>query len=84
MLYLMGRSCTAPRWVLPVHSVCEYDCVMSVAFVSWTSERSVVKRHPRTYGACFGTTISMIFSSCGQHSGEFGPILHEMFGMSLF
>jgi hypothetical protein len=83
VLYLMGRLCIAPRWVLPVHSVCNYYCVMSIVLVSSIRGRSVVTRHLRTYGSRFGTTIGMIVSSCGQHSGGFEPILHEMFGMSL-
>ena len=83
VLYLMGRFCIAPRGVLPVHSVCNYYCVMSIVLVSSIRGRSIVTQHLRTYGSQFGTTIGMIVSSCGQHSGAFGPILHEMFGTSL-
>ena len=83
MLCLIGRLRIAQRWVLPVHSVCNYYCVMLIVLVSSICGRSIVTRHLRAYGSRFGTTIGMIVSSCGQHSGAFGPILHKMFGMSL-
>jgi hypothetical protein len=67
MLCLMGRLRIAPRWVLPVYSVCNYYCVMSIVVVLSICGRSIVTRHLRTYGSRFGTTIGMIVSSCGQH-----------------